>query len=146
MEAPLISQVRTPGWQPGVVLRGSSEQLLLARAAPSLPIAEKGKRKGRGQSWDCSHQQLQQHCPGTLRSLPALGATSGITAPSASQRSALGEDGRYPSLVLEREVLAAAQCYLGGSKEHGGVFLPAGGGSLPRFPLGILHLHDPASV
>lgn len=36
------------------------------------------------------------------------------------------QDGRDLSLVLEREVLASAQCHLGGLEEHGGSQLPAG--------------------
>lgn len=56
------------------------------------------------------------------------------------------QDGRDLSLVLERAVLASAQCHLGRPEEHGGSHLSAGGGPLPCLPLGLLHLHGAAHL
>lgn len=42
--------------------------------------------------------------------------------------------------------MASAQCHLGRPEEHGGSHLPAGGGPLPRLPLGLLHLHGAAHL
>lgn len=56
------------------------------------------------------------------------------------------QDGWDLSLVLERAVLASAQCHLGRPEEHRGSHLPTGGGPLPRLPGGLLHLHGAAHL
>lgn len=56
------------------------------------------------------------------------------------------QDGRNLSLVLEREVLAPAQCHLGRPEEHGGSHLPAGWGPLSRLPLGLLYVNGTAHL
>lgn len=63
---------------------------------------------------------------------------------STRSQCVLQGDGRYSGVVLERAVLAPAQCNLGWLKEHRRGDVPASRGSVSGVSFSILHLYDPA--
>lgn len=113
-------------------------------AEPALSLGAQRPRRRRRQAGAAAAAAQARGQPSAHPRHPALRRAR--RSAGAATREWTKQDGRDLSLVLERAVLASAQCHLGRPEEHGGSHLPAGGGPLPRLPRGLLHLHGAAHL
>lgn len=122
--------------------RGQREER--SGAEPALSLGAQRPRRRRRQAGAAAAAAQARGQPSAHPRHPALRRAR--RSAGAATREWTKQDGRDLSLVLERAVLASAQCHLGRPEEHGGSHLPAGGGPLPRLPRGLLHLHGAAHL